>query len=478
MFKNNKKEKFSLRKYKDGRTDSKLIGATLLVGMGLLASGGTALASVDSNGGDSVTLVSDTSKVASTSATTFTDDNDTSKTVKVDAVLAKGTPEPTKANNNTGDADGSDVLNFKSEATVNYKLDSDKSDLKPAETVEVGTGTATTPFDKKGIAYDTDGKDYRESTVTKTGDAVTEATGKKDTVEANNKVYEYVRSEVENADKATYDKTNFNNIEARVSPEGMHNKLGEIDYTKTKGKVYLVEETADGQYGKYVVAENGVSSDEEAATAWKNGQADAKDFTKENVTLQEGDSILVLDKDTYAVANPSLVKTKKRYSSPTYEVIPDDVNIDNSLYFENPTYMLEQIDANQTANILESGKDGIFGTADDVERTVTGDKLGNFSNGLPNKDDLKEELKPFFDLPDYNVLPVTTNPSIKDALKNHESYYVFYEILKFAENEATSDSDKEKIRAAKSKVDAYLDSVASTLESKGLKVAYVKDSTL
>ena len=478
MFKNNKKEKFSLRKYKDGRTDSKLIGATLLVGMGLLASGGTALASVDSNGGDSVTLVSDTSKVASTSATTFTDDNDTSKTVKVDAVLAKGTPEPTKANNNTGDADGSDVLNFKSEATVNYKLASDKSDLKPAETVKTGEGTVTTPFDKKGIAYDTDGKDYRESTVTKTGDAVTEATGKKDTVEANNKVYEYVRSEVENADKATYDKTNFNNIEARVSPEGMHNKLGEIDYTKTKGKVYLVEETANGQYGKYVVAENGVSSDEEAATAWKNGQADAKDFTKENVTLQEGDSILVLDKDTYAVAHPSLVKTKKRYSSPTYEVIPDDVNIDNSLYFENPTYMLEQIDANQTANILESGKDGIFGTADDVERTVTGDKLGNFSNGLPNKDDLKEELKPFFDLPDYNVLPVTTNPSIKDALKNHESYYVFYEILKFAENEATSDSDKEKIRAAKSKVDAYLDSVASTLESKGLKVAYVKDSTL
>lgn len=40
MFKNERKEKFSLRKYKDGRTDSKLIGATLLVGMGLLASGG------------------------------------------------------------------------------------------------------------------------------------------------------------------------------------------------------------------------------------------------------------------------------------------------------------------------------------------------------------------------------------------------------------------------------------------------------
>ena len=236
MFKNNKKEKFSLRKYKDGRTDSKLIGATLLVGMGLLASGGTALAAVNSNSGDSVTLVSDTSKVASTEATTFTDDKDKSKTVKVDAVLEKGAAEPTKANSNTGDVDGNDTLNFKSEATVNYKLNSDKSLLK-SETVEAGTGTVTTPYDKKGLAYDTDGKDYRESTVAKIGDAVTEATGKKDTVEANNKVYEYVRSEVEGADKLTYDKTKFNDIEARVSPEGMHNSLGEIDYTKTKGKV-------------------------------------------------------------------------------------------------------------------------------------------------------------------------------------------------------------------------------------------------
>ena len=256
----------------------------------------------------------------------------------------------------------------------------------------------------------------------------------------------------------------------------MHNKLGEINYSKTNGKVYLVEETADGQYGKFVET-NGVSSDEDAVSKWKAGLASAKDFTKANVTLREGDSILVLDKDTYAVANPSLVKTKKRYSSLTYEVIPDLVDTDNSLNFDNPTYFLDQNTADQTANILEAGKDGIFGTSDDVERTVTGDKLVNFSNGS-GKDFIKEDLKPFFDLPDYNVLPITTNPSIKDALKNHESYYVLYEILKFAENEATSDSDKEKIRAAKSKVDAYLDSVVSTLESKGLKVAYVKDSTL
>ena len=44
MFKNFQKEKFSLRKYKDGRTDSKLIGAITILGIAMLAGGGTASA--------------------------------------------------------------------------------------------------------------------------------------------------------------------------------------------------------------------------------------------------------------------------------------------------------------------------------------------------------------------------------------------------------------------------------------------------
>ena len=476
MFKQDRREIFSFRKYKNGRTDSKLIGATLLaLGVGLVTTTQSVSADVvNGAGGSEVALVDSVDKTTSTNTNTFTDDTDTSKVAKFDAVLNKGVAEPTKANENKGEADGTDTVTVTSETTVNYKLEEDKSLLK-TETVETGQGTITTPYDKKGLAADTDGKDYRESTVDKKGITVSEETGKQDTLELNGKVYERTRSEVEGADKAKYSKTQFNDIEASVSPEGMHNNLGEIDYTKTTGKVYLVEETSDGHYGKFVET-NGVSSDEDAVSKWKAGLANAKDFTKANVTLQEGDSILVLDKDTYAVANPSLVKTKKRYSSQTYDVIPDVVDTDSSVNFDNPTYFLEQINADQTANILEAGKDGIFGTSDDVERTVTGDKIVNFSAGS-GKDFIKEDLKPFFNLPDYNVLPVNTNPSIKDVLKNHESYYVLYEILKFAENEATSDSDKEKIRAAKSKVDAYLDSVASTLESKGLKVAYVKSST-
>ena len=368
MLKNNKKEKFSLRKYKDGRTDSKLIGATLLVGMGLLASGGTALANVSSNGTDMATMVTDTSKVASTAATTFTDDKDATKTVKVDAVLEKGTAEPTKANNNTGDADGTDTLNVKSEATVNYKLDSDKSLLK-SETVEVGTGTVKTPYDKKGLAYDTDGKDYRESTVTQPGIVVSKDTGKKDTVEANGKVYEYAgKSEVEGTEKLTYDKTHFNDIEAPVSPEGMHNKLGEIDYTKTTGKVYLVEETADGQYGKFVEA-NGVTSDEDAVTKWKAVEATAKDFTKANVTLQKGDTVLVLDKDTYAVGEGKAVKKITKGTITFSPIGSVEVTKKDRDYF--PTYITDDytFDRYTVNHYFLPGPDGVFGTADDIEKT-------------------------------------------------------------------------------------------------------------
>ena len=461
MLKNNKKEKFSLRKYKDGRTDSKLIGATLLVGMGLLASGGTALANVSSNGTNEPTIISDTSKVESAKATTFTDDTDTSKTFKVDAVLDGGVTEPTKANSNTGDADGNEVVNFKSGATVNYKLDSDKSLLK-TETVEAGTGTVTTPYDKKGLAYDTDGKDYRESTVAKTGEAVSETTGKKETVEANNKVYEYVRSEIEGTDKPKYDKTSFNNIETAVSPEGMHNKLGEIDYTKTTGKVYLVEETANGQYGKFVEA-NGVTSDEDAVTKWKAGEATAKDFTKENVTLQEGDTVLVLDKDTYAITDAVERKSKKTGTNVTYVAVKETVYGGTSTDISGMTYSI--LRENYTA-IKDIGDDNVFGTADDNERNAT-------SNGAQTRKSMD-----VFDLsgredkyskylqktPDLN----TSNATVKDILK--DVFATGYRLIDFFSSNAEKPTDIEAINTVKTNLDNKVDEIVNYMKENNIRV--------
>ena len=471
MLKNNKKEKFSLRKYKDGRTDSKLIGATLLVGMGLLASGGTALANVSSNGTDTATMVTDTSKVASTAATTFTDDKDATKTVKVDAVLEKGTAEPTKANNNTGDADGTDTLNVKSEATVNYKLDSDKSLLK-SETVEAGTGTVKTPYDKKGLAYDTDGKDYRESTVTQPGTVVSKDTGKKDTVEASGKVYEYAgKSEVEGADKLTYDKTRFNDIEAPVSPEGMHNKLGEIDYTKTTGKVYLVEETADGQYGKFVEA-NGVTSDEDAVAKWKAGEATAKDFTKANVTLQKGDTVLVLDKDTYAVGEGKAV-TKTKKGNITFSVERKiEVNKKERGYF--PTYIIDDytFDDYRVNHYFLPGPDGIYGTADDVEKTPSENPtyaLLGFGTGYSGSE---VQNLATGDEYSYDYRLNKSQSSLKDILKNYT--IANYKALEFLEGKATDATEREKVQAAKARLDAHLKTLEDDIQSGRLELGLIK----
>ena len=294
-------KKYSLRKLKGVGLASAVIGL-------FFANGTVVSAAVSSNGTDTVTLVSDTSKVASTSATTFTDDT-SSKSVKVDAVLGKGVDEPTKANFHTEDADGNDVLKYRTEADIFYKLKSDDSILDKGK-YSVGEVTVTTPFDKKGIAYDTDGKYYRESTADEFKVAIESDAGKKDTITANGKVYEYDSSKVENADSVTYDKTNFNNIEASVSPEEMHNNSGEINYENITGKIYLVEETSDGHYGKFVEATN-INSDDDAVAAWKNGHATANDFTKENVTLQKGDTILVLDRDTYAKSKEESIYANK-----------------------------------------------------------------------------------------------------------------------------------------------------------------------
>ena len=473
MFHTDRQEKFSFRKYKDGRTDSKLIGATILAtGVALAVGVSPVAANVTSNGTDTATMVTDTSKVASTAATTFTDDKDATKTVKVDAVLEKGTAEPTKANSNTGDTDGTDTLNVKSEATVNYKLDSDKSLLK-SETVEAGTGTVKTPYDKKGLAYDTDGKDYRESTVTQPGTLVSKDTGKKDTVEANGKVYEYAgKSEVEGADKLTYDKTHFNDIEAPVSPEGMHNKLGEIDYTKTKGKVYLVEETADGQYGKYVVADNGVASDEDAVTKWNDGQADAKEFTKENVTLQKGDTVLVLDKDTYAVGQGKAIKKIKKGNitfSVERKIEVEKKNRDSFSTYITDDYTFDDYRVN---HYYTPGADGIYGTADDVEKTPSEDPtyaLLGFGTGYSGS-----EVKNLAtgDEYSYDYRLNKSQSSLKDILKNYT--IANYKALEFLEGKVTDATEREKVQAAKTRLDTYLKTLEDDIQSGKLELGLIK----
>ena len=463
MFKNNKKEIFSIRKFKNGRSDSVKVGTSILLSSMALFNSGAPLFAAEINGSQLPEVVSNTDKVSSDKATTFK--NTAGETIfSVDAVLGQDVAEPTKANNNTGEADGTDTLNVRSEAKVNYILDEDKSKLKDTKTVEAGTGTIKTPYDKKGLAYDTDGKDYRKSVVDKGGISVTEETGKEEIIKANGKAYQLQRSEVVDKDKVKYDKTTFNDIEATVSPEDMHNELGEIDYTKIKGKVYLVEETSEGHYGKFVEANN-ITSDAEAVQAWKNGQANAKDFTKANVTLQEGDTIIVMDKDTYAVTKAINKKETQEGRTITYTTIDNtEENVET-----DPFAMTYAIQNETYETIIDAGSDNIFGTNDDVSvHRDSGVGTNNiFRFDLNSRPEISSNL-----LPKTPALDHKTS-SIKDILKDIHS--TNYRVLDFFSSIAEKQEDITKINTAKAQADTKIDELIEFMKTNNIRAGIFND---
>ena len=467
MFKNIKKEKFSLRKYKNGRTDSKLIGAITILGLAMLVGGGTASANVSSDGKNETTIVSKFEKVSSTAKTTFTDDQNPAKQVTVDTVADIRYNQPTRANQNTGDADGTDSVKFKSNATVNYLLEDDNSKLKDSKKVAGEEGTVATPYDKKGIAYDTDGKDYRESTVEKTGTAIDEDTGKEALIQANNKEYKWIRSEVVNANKATYETTKFNDVEAPVSPEGMHNNLGEINYGKITGKVYLVEETSDGRYGKFVEA-NGVTSDEDAVAKWKNGQATAKDFTKENVTLKEGDTVLVMDRDTYAhgsgtrTVNIAEYRREKIPAKPAYNYT-EGFNRTEGIPGK-PTYAfwMQSI----TGEFPTIGDDYIFGTADDGKVNLKDENIlyyNNISKNLPPgiTDSKNHQFK---------------NESLQEILE--AMHAEIYGVLEYFDRNVKNETDRKELQARREELAQHITNTINMIKQNQIKVLLESENGL
>ena len=467
MFKNTKKEKFSLRKYKDGRTESKLIGAIAILGIAMLAGGGTASANVSSDGKNETELVSKFEKVSSTAKTTFIDDQNPEKKVTVDAVADIRYNRPTKANQNTGDADGTDSVKFNSNATVNYLLEDDSSKLKDSKKVAGEEGTVATPYDKKGIAYDTDGKDYRESTVEKTGTAIDEDTGKEAVIKVNDKEYKWIRSEVVDGNKATYQKTKFNDVEAPVSPEGMHNSLGEINYGKITGKVYLVEETSDGHYGKFIEA-NGVTSDEDAVAKWKNGQATAKDFTKENVTLKEGDTVLVMDRDTYAHGSGTRTVNTVEYRREKVPAKPEYNYTEGFNRTEGipgkPTYAfwMQSI----TGEFPTIGDDYIFGTADDGKVNFKDENIlyyNNISKNLPPgiTDSKNHHFK---------------NESLQEVLE--AMHAEIYGVLEYFDRNVKNETDRKELQARREELAQNITNTINMIKQNQIKVLLESENGL
>ena len=461
MFRNTKTEKFSLRKYKDGRTDSKLIGAITILGIAMLAGGGTASANVSSGGQNETTLVSEFEKVSSSAKTTFTDDQNPAKKVTVDVVADIRYNKPTKANQNTGDPDGTARVKFSRKATVNYLLEEDHSKIIESKIYEE-KGNVYTNYDKKGISYDTDGKAYRGSGIERTGDEINKDTGGGFRLEANNKEYQLVRSEIVDENKATYEKTHFNDIEAPVSPEGMHNNLGEINYGKITGKVYLVEETSDGNYGKFVEA-SGVSSDEDAVAKWKNGQATAKDFTKENVTLKEGDTVLVMDRDTYAHGSGRRTVNRVEYSrekvpaTPKYDEVVSSEEIKEVGAY--PTYAFRDEILNDS--FLTIGKDGVFGTSDDGEVTFKNEEHLRYERNWK----IVNRFPEMTHVPDIDFRKMSVN----EILRYMQSEV--YGVLEYFDHYAKTVEQRQKIQERRAIVDRNIVDAAEMIKNENINIA-------
>ena len=461
MFRNTKTEKFSLRKYKDGRTDSKLIGAITILGIAMLAGGGTASANVSSGGQNETTLVSEFEKVSSNAKTTFTDDQNPAKKVTVDVVADIRYNKPTKANQNTGDPDGTARVKFSRKATVNYLLEEDHSKIIESKIYEE-KGNVYTNYDKKGISYDTDGKAYRGSGIERTGDEINKDTGGGFRLEANNKEYQLVRSEIVDENKATYEKTHFNDIEAPVSPEGMHNNLGEINYGKITGKVYLVEETSDGNYGKFVEA-SGVSSDEDAVAKWKNGQATAKDFTKENVTLKEGDTVLVMDRDTYAHGSGRRTVNRVEYSrekvpaTPKYDEVVSSEEIKEVGAY--PTYAFRDEILNDS--FLTIGKDGVFGTSDDGEVTFKNEEHLRYERNWK----IVNRFPEMTHVPDIDFRKMSVN----EILRYMQSEV--YGVLEYFDHYAKTVEQRQKIQERRAIVDRNIVDAAEMIKNENINIA-------
>lgn len=488
MFKEIKNQVFSLRKYKNGRTDSKLIGLTTAFAIVAVSAAmtSTAYADVVSAGGSQPTLVTDTSKVESSKAVTFVDDDVPSKRVKVDAVLEKGTAEPTKANFNAGEKEGTDHWTVKSETDINYILQEDGSKLKPSTTHNNGSGSVSVDYDKEGLAYDTDGKAYRAPVVDKSNiSAATDQLGKEDIIKTNGKAYELKRSEVLDADKAHYSKTTFNDMELTVSPEDV-NTDGGPNYSKLKGKTYIVEELSDGRYGKFVVAENGATSLRDVLAYWQIDRDYGKDFTKANVNLKPGDSIVVVDTDKYATGSgeafdqvAKVARQSETEATPpidaTRRIRSEDI-ITDSIY--HPTS--SRIDA-PTA-LKEASSDYNLSSAQD--KTVQNVSVLKYDTSVKQENKTYELSSSVHDshddgayfYQDLNILDHTnklnlSNATLTDVLKDINS--TTYRIVEFF---GKSDSaDKALVKEKKAALDSKMNEISEFIKTNDIKLGILNN---
>ena len=314
----NKKEKFSIRKFKDGRSDSVKIGTVgLIVGAALAMAGQPhiAEAAMTENSDNTTTISNDKGSVIVDTANI--ENPDAGRQFSTDPT-AEGTNTITK----TGKVDYKYVT-----AEGNTVLEENKNQNSGADkTIE----TTYDVYGKSGEVFKgTTGGDAEDSDL---NDA--KENGKKETIEKDGKTYHLIgepKVETTGNGGGVYSDTTLGDVTAKLTPEGLSNAEGKITYDTVKpgGKAWIVEQTGKGTYGKYVQADSGaITSDAKMIEAFKAGEATAKNFNSANVTadggIKEGDYVFVLEKNTYVTAKTESFSLTAQIQLSSSDNVADD----------------------------------------------------------------------------------------------------------------------------------------------------------
>ena len=190
--------------------------------------------------------------------------------------------------------------------------------LKEESDVEISVGdkktsSSTMNYKIRGLF----GKRYEGNVADLNNDVLTKIKEADKVLEKDGKKYHKIDTEVDKHEGTTKE-TTFNDITVHANPGNLHNEDGSIRYNNIKegSRIWLVSETDEGKYGKYVLATKPTTANDSwAVETFKQGENDAKDFTKENVTtdggIKKGDTILVVEKNEVALKDSVSTATEQ-----------------------------------------------------------------------------------------------------------------------------------------------------------------------
>ena len=206
--------------------------------------------------------------------------------------------------------------NFK-DSKISY-VTKEGEGLKEESDVEIPVGdkhlsSTTMDYKIRGLF----GKRYEGNVANLNNDVLSKIKEADKVLEKNGEKYHKIDTEVDKHEGTTKE-TTFNDITVHANPGNLHNEDGSIRYNNIKegSRVWLVSETDEGKYGKYVLATKPTTANDSwAVETFKQGENDAKDFTKENITtdggIKEGDTILVVEKNEVALKESVTTATEQ-----------------------------------------------------------------------------------------------------------------------------------------------------------------------